>query len=482
MNNRQFLLTKEEPSSKVKKTKIGDYNLYLGEDLEYESVIAENIEFHLLGSIYDWEKPKSSNSEILSRISKNTEILDIIRATDRYSGEFIVIAKLQANIYIFNDASAQREVYYDTSFNSFGSQPNVIGEVTPLEEHSDKPAYDFYHSNNFLRQKLFIGETTHKKNVKHLMSNHLIDVNRCEVSRFYPFKPLPELPLDEVASKVALMLKGYIQAICLRYKSVMAVTGGFDSRVIFLASLDTDCKYFVTQSPSMKDNHPDIMLPKKITSMYEKEFHVVTELKSENTELNKSYIESIDFPRNLKVGTFSASFSGYTIINGNVSEVARNVYGYSKNLNSKDLAYLLGYKDNHFAITQYEDWLLNKSLFEQNNYHYLDMLYWEQRVGMSVAKVKSELEALGCNITTPYNSRDMVTLMLSNKREYRDYNLSQLHKRIIYYLTQGNKEVMKIPFFTGLNPLKTKIIMFMARIKVYQIYRYIGLKTRLLRM
>lgn len=483
MNKKQFLITNEAYDiAAFNKIKINEtFYLYVGQDLEYGYVLNKNSEIHLLGAIYDWENPEYSNQDILKTISQYACIEDLIHSTHKYYGEFIIIAILDNKFYIFNDACAQREVYYDTKYNSFGSQPKVIGEVARLIDHTDIDANAFYQSYIFKKHKLFVGTSTHKKNIHHLLPNHYIDVTGRKVVRFFPSKVLPERSLDEVASKVALMLKGFIKAVSHRSKIRMAVTGGFDSRVLFLASLETNCKYFVIQHPHMNYQHPDIAIPQKLTSMFEKEFEVLSESSLQHDEFDQNYIESIDFPRYLQ--TNGQEYSKYTTIHGSISEIGRNIYGLNENFNARDICYLMGYGSLNFAVNQYDEWLTkSKGLFRKYNYNYLDMLYWEQRTGIWGAKRKSETEALGLNSTTPFNSKELISQMLSVKPKYRDYYFSPLHKKIIYYLSQGNEEVSKIPFFSGNDPDKMKIIMMMKKFKVYNLYRYFGVKTRTLRL
>jgi hypothetical protein len=70
------------------------------------------------------------------------------------------------------------------------------------------------------------------------------------------------------------MLKEFIKAAAIRNIINMAVTGGYDSRVLFLASLDVDCKYYVAKLSNMDHKHNDIVIPQKPTKIFKKKFKV----------------------------------------------------------------------------------------------------------------------------------------------------------------------------------------------------------------
>jgi hypothetical protein len=101
MNRKQFLLTKNKKNYiNLEEThSIGEYDLYLGKDSEYCYLKSENRELHLIGSMYDWENPQFSNKQILQIIFQNQRLEDVLRTSDKYCGEFVLIAKLQDEIF-----------------------------------------------------------------------------------------------------------------------------------------------------------------------------------------------------------------------------------------------------------------------------------------------------------------------------------------------------------------------------------------------
>lgn len=70
-----------------------------------------------------------------------------------------------------------------------------------------------------------------------LMANTYLDVTARKIVRFFPKVPVQQQSLQEVVEQVIPMFRGYIEAIARRYRVVIPVTAGFDSRMVLLASL-----------------------------------------------------------------------------------------------------------------------------------------------------------------------------------------------------------------------------------------------------
>ena len=106
---------------------------------------------------------------------------------------------------------------------------------------------------------MFVGNTTHKKNIFSSFTKSII-VCQTEFGKKGSFllKKLIINPIENSAKNCALILKGFIEAISKRNKIKMAVTAGYDSRVLFLASLGVKCKYYVSRHTNMNDKHHDI--------------------------------------------------------------------------------------------------------------------------------------------------------------------------------------------------------------------------------
>lgn len=470
--NRQFLLTNRVGFGLTWKfVKISDYTLYHHPNLELTHIKTDNLELLVLGYLFDYKESQLSNYQILEYLSQAVTLNEFFHRLDSYSGQYALIYKSKTDFILLNDACAQYEVYFDTSYSAFGSQPKLLEKVIEPEQYQNNEASKFFSSTPFLSKKVFISDTTHRANIRHLMPNHCIDLNRKVVSRFFPTIPLNITNVKDSATKASQMLKGYMKAVSQRNKLAMAVTGGYDSRVLFLASLDLDCKYFVSKHKGMTDKHYDIAIPKKLTSIFNKEFEVIPDRLDDIITSDFVQEQSIDFPRVQYKSP--KQFENHVIINGNISEIARNYYGDFKNIKASELAYLNGYS-HPFVENAYDNWIKSSSnLFEKLGYNLLDMFYWEEKMGNWAAKSKTEA-AMDRVIYSPFCSRELLVTLLSTKRMYRDSHNNKLYNAIIRNLSP---KAVGIP----INPCrKQRIIRLMKGFYIYNLYRAIGLKYRFL--
>lgn len=478
MFKKQFLLTSKDiiAFDDFNKLKIDSYFLYYHNDLQFSRASHDGKEVYLLGSLYDWEAPNLSDSEILNKLIFANDLEDFIKKSSLLYGEFVIIYKQQNKIILFNDACAQREIYYDTSFDTFGTQPKIIAKAQTLQPYINKNAIEYYNSDYFKKKCVFVSDSTHMKNVKHLFANHYINLTNKEVKRFYPTLKKQELPLDEVAKKAVQILKGFVKAISLRHSIILPVTGGYDSRILFLASLDvtSSCDYFVSKHPNMTDNDHDITIPKRLTSLYNKEFLVVEETDLPKQDFKKEYLYSIDFPRYISISNIANKNN--VLLNANVSEVTSCLLGYHKNVKGIDLAALTSQAPFRFPIDQYNKWLeKTTSETEGLDYDILDLFYWEEFESNWVAKLKTEGNAIDNNVLSPFNSRYLLNLLLCVKRSNRGVFNNKLYDRIIYYLSDNNKDVINLP----INPdTPTKIYRLMSKLGMLYWYQSYKLKKK----
>jgi hypothetical protein len=468
---RQFLFTKQNhfelPWTKFK---IRDFYLYIHPELEISHISNDDIELYLLGFIYDYEDPSCTNLDILLKLSNSQTIEDLIENLAVYSGHFAIIFSSIDSLILLNDACAQFEIYYDTSLSNFGSQPKLLGKVIQALPYQSGKSADFYSSSLFHSWRIFIGETTHLENIKHLRSNHYINITQKSISRYFPKNVIHPISIENASTIVAAMLKGFIKAAALRNKIYMPVTAGWDSRVLFFASLDLDCQYYITKLKDMGDRHYDIVVPKRLTKSYNKNFAILTEVPyNEKDQLILNV--SIDFAR--KQYKSDTLYKDHVNINGNISEIGRNYYGCFSSVSSEELSILYGLPSNSFASNQFEKWLeANSQMFLEMGFNTLDMFYWEEKMGNWAAKAKTEMNSLGIPIYSPFCSHKLLETLLSTPRDSRDKHLNKLYTAIIHQLVSEAKDI-------PINPTtKNTIKILLKKIGIYHTYEATRLKVR----
>ncbi len=470
MNNKQFTFKTSisESNDACSIVKIKTYYLQYHQNLHYTHSHHKSTSLYLLGNVFDYINPKASNQELVDILVKQQTKEDVFKILDTYYGEYVLIYSTEKELIMLNDCCAQNEVYYIDNYTEVGSQLHLIS----TKENNEKD-HSYYNSALFNKKKLCIGTTTSIPNIRHLAPNHYMDMLHKKTVRFFPNEKIIAQPLETVAKKAALMLKGYITAIANRHDIVLPVTGGFDSRLLFLASLGTACDYFVSQHPNMSDDHYDIVIAQKITNIFGKKLHIIKDADETNHTLETT---GIDHPR---TASFPKLVANKALINGNISEIARNYYNYIQPVTAKKLTLLNGYSDNPFVIDTYQDWLSqNKALFKKQDYHILDLFYWEEKMGNWTAKAKTEAHAMNLELLSPFNSRALLQLLLATKRKDRDKFTSTLYQKIIEHLVDNHKEINAIPT----NPdFERSRALFLKKIKLFKTFDAFRLYLRILK-
>jgi len=490
----QFVLTKtNENLFGWKHDIVLGFNLYTHPALEVTKAVFKNKQIYLLGSIYDWERPLKTNQEIIDSIGTSQSMSDFFSQLLNHGGHYIIIYSDTQNMFIIGDATSSREIYYDLEFSIFGSQPKLLCEFICPIPYSDIDAIDFYSSKVFNDTKLFLGDTTHLSNIKHLLPNTYIDVIKKEIKRYFPINNIHPQKMSEVVPKICNILRGFIIAAEHRKKLLYAITSGYDSRLLFLAGMGTNQtiqqvnkkmnkmdgqqlqktdnkdfsvgnRYFIYKHKHMNNNHHDIRIPKLLTNLFGKSFEIIDDL-DEFDDVS----HSIDFPINIP--RRSKYYRNYLYINGNISEIAKNQYSIRKYITPYVLASIRGYNGLKYPIKIYSTWINDIiSICETKGYNIADMFNWEDSKGIWFAKAFSHDVALGIDSFTPYNSHNLLSLLLSVDARYRNKYYHKLYHKI---MLEFDKNALKYP----INPcFKSNIYKLLTVLKIFNILKIIYLK------
>ena len=103
-------------------------------------------------------------------------------------------------------------------------------------------------------------ESSPYKEIKHMLPNHWINLETGICKRYWPDKALPALPLDEAVKRISADLRGLMKSAANRFDLVLAVTSGWDSRVVLASSKDIINKIHSAETVQQKDMPGAILL------------------------------------------------------------------------------------------------------------------------------------------------------------------------------------------------------------------------------
>lgn len=446
---RQFILSSNPEHSFENWVKINlDINIFLSVHPDLEVVQSTNgeVQLTLLGFAVNPFEPDKSNQQILDGMLVNpVSFEEIIQKSEPLGGRWIIIYKDKSSLLLFNDPCANRQVYYRKELGNdilCGSDPAILNHFVKLGKDESPEIAAVLNNPGFeIKEKAWVGPTTIFKGVSHLMPNHFLDIRQKTVTRFWPLKPIGKIDLNTAVDVCSEIMRGSLISINKRHKLALAVTAGWDSRVILAASKDirNEVTYFISVKGLDAEKSYDVATPIKLFQKLGLPFYVQecdTEIEAEfkkmienNVAMSRMYLHKAK-----NIYKYHLDFDGMMSVNGNVSEIARlcirpmvptKISG--ENLIKSKYFY---YGGSYFA-SQFNKWIDDiKILCEQNDINIYDMLYWEQRMGNWGAIYPAEQD-IAIDQFSPFNNRLLLTTMLSVNEKYRKYPAYKLHYKII---------------------------------------------------
>jgi len=467
---RQFILSSNSEHTFENWVKINlDKNMFLSVHPDLEVVQSTNgeVQLTLLGYAVNPFEPSKSNQQILDSMLENPITFDeLIRKSEPLGGRWIIIYKNKNSLLLFNDPCSNRPVYYHTELGNdilCGSDPAILNYFVKLEKDNSPEIAEVLNNPGFeIKEKAWIGSSTIFKGVSHLIPNHFLDIRYHHVTRFWPRQPIENIDFNVAVDTCAEILKGSLTAISKRHKLAIAVTAGWDSRVLLAASKDilNDVTYFVSVKGTEKDNFHEVLVPKKLLKKLDLPFYVQkcnVEIEPEfkkmienNVATSRTYLQKAK-----NIYKYHLDFDGMINVNGNVSEIGRLCIRpiVPTKISGESLVKLnIFYYGGNYFVNQFNQWIDEIKIHcEQNNLNIYDMLYWEQRMGNWGSIYPAELD-IAIDQFSPFNNRLLLTTMLSVKEKYRKYPNYKLHYKIIQKLWP---ETLQEPI--GIQPFKSHI-------------------------
>lgn len=471
----QFLLTPTRADFLENTNSIqwNQYNFfYLNSDAEK---LIYSDQFLFFGEIFHHQFPKNNNRETFNHIDFNAELPSIFEKISEFSGYFFLLFQKENNLYFLNDAGSQLETYYIFSEKGLqiAQQPQILFPLLNEEEKAtDAP--DFFKSN---RKSIF--EKTIFHSVFKLIPNHFVDIKNQKQQRFYPTQKLKIEDIEVAANKAVNILQNTMLALKNRKPIALPLTAGWDSRVLFAASLN-----FLSEIDVFLANHQydytqtDIQIASQITQDFGKKLQLIS-YNLDEIEVKDEFQKAV-FHQDLKTHQLSVVcnqqyFPHHYIVNGNVSEVARNFYQpLPKRISAKDMAYISGFPEDSYAVKYFGKWKKNFSAVKKLGYDELDFLYWEHKMPNWAGTAKSISNLYSTSIS-PFNNRLLLSVLLSVNTKFREKSHNQLYRKII--------EKMSVKLATyPINPTKKKKkIEWIKKLNLYSFYRTIFFRVRKLK-
>lgn len=472
------------------KSKINDSMfLTVHPDLPLWQTSWESKSITLLGYILDPDNPDSDDLEILNRLIREAGGADnILDSTDNLGGRWILIFDDGKDLRLFHDATGCRQVFYTTNDHSMGmwcaSQPGIIAEELNLE--MDKDALGNFINSPAYKERIeywWPGDSSPYREIRLLLPNHYLDLKTGECHRFWPRERLSYVSYEEALSTSCKILKGLIRSAHNRFDLALAVTGGWDSRLLLAAIRDVSESVFYytlmyNRFYDLTEESPDIRTPATLLPKLGLKHNIIRCPSHADKEFKEIYKRNVTTAHDAWVAITQGIYHYYpqnrVCMKGVVSEIARCYPPYRlkffEKLNGTTLARLTDMGKNPFAIKEFERWLSgSRDAAKMCRVNIGDLLLLEGKLGSWYAMNQLEWD-IAQEVFEPFNCRNLIEVFLGVDEKYTKQPANRLYKRIIMELWPDvlMEPINPTPF--GLRPAIKKFLVWANLYHVTQRY------------
>lgn len=423
-------------------------------DLEVTSVQSGDTELTLLGFILDWRNPDHSNGQILDGLlASASDASSCIRLTDELCGRWLLIVRCGDEHVLFHDPGGLRQVCFTKpaagTIPWCASQPDLLAEVADLER--DIPAGDFIDAMAAINPEYWWpGDRTAYCGGRVLLPNHLLDLARGEMRRFFPDGPRQNPDYGDVVSRGCGRLRGTLAAAARRFDLVLGLSAGLDSRLLLAASreIPASIEAYNVQPEGVPDSQPDVSVPRKLCEMLSVPLVPLKQAATASTEFLTCYCAHSWRPRKRFAAGVEAQLDAFrgakVAIIGNFAEVAKLPYRKSRSDDGEasvdGLAAAVKMNGQPFAEQAIAEW--KAGIADNCDYRLADLFYWEQRVGRWLATNQVEFDFGWQDILVPLNNRAFIRDLLAVDEIHRD---PEDHKLFLAMIKTMWPETMTLP-------------------------------------
>lgn len=444
----QFILgprfAEEFPSWK-RKSLGGHLYLTVHPALNVEHIAQGNRSVTLLGYILDPCNSHHGDADILrSLLAEPCNQNIIIERTFRLGGRWVLLVRDRDSTWLMHDATGLRQVCFTDYQQSeelwCASQPGLLSLL--LNYSVGKEAADYLKSNKVREDSEYMwpGASTAYKEVARLLPNHCLDLASGVVKRYWPTKPLDNLPLGHAIKRISDTLRGLMVSVNNRYELVLGLTAGLDSRLVLAASKDIckEMRFITVKQKWMSDDYADLTVPAALLARLGLRHEIIDGSVEPDKEFLKIFKSNVSFAHEHVYASDACAIRKYNdnrlvAVTGSASEIAKRYLrlpaAEMNCVTAKHIAKLEGMGSHSFAVNAFDRWL--NGISDLYNVNLLDLLTWEIGTGSWLSTTQLEFDIAWQDIFTPYNCRQLLSDMMSVQESYRTAPTHKLYMKLI---------------------------------------------------
>ncbi|MGO1499880.1 MAG: hypothetical protein ACTHWH_01180 [Marinobacter sp.] len=363
-----------------------------------------------------------------------------------YGGSWVMVMRTLTSLRLYLDPCGSLSVVYSQDKAAAGS---TAGLLLNDSEYTATFNRELHKELEVLQSGWFPAGMTAHRGINRVLANHYLDLRTWTTTRHWPRRDfVTRLSLEEAGRRIAHILMGTIGAMQSDGPTVLAITGGKDSRLL-LAGCRPYLDYIDLVTIDLPGSERDVYLAKSIARIDSQLRHRILGPVLASEEERKLWLYNASHCAGGMNQYYSPSLkplkSYKYFISGAAGEIGR-AFLWRKNdettsvLDSKGLIARLGLRYNLHLEKEMDKWL--EEVGALGFYTVLDLAYLENRVSSwAFSQAYAHVGKGDMNQVSPFNHRELVGILFSLQPDDR-----QLEK----YITEGIRRMwpalLEVPF------------------------------------
>ncbi|WP_416334914.1 hypothetical protein ACKRLN_00350 [Anaerococcus sp. DFU013_CI05] len=464
---RQFIITQRE--NKLKDWKeinlFEKFNLYSHPDLNIIDITLDNKRAILLGYLIDPNNIGYTDYDILRDTLDKSKNFSEFQINSKFlSGRWVLIFISNTEKKMFNDPATARHIYYSTSEEMIlGSNSNIINYYKEHTLNNDKEYLEYTNSRFFkINEGEWYLDVTRYRDIFKLLPNHYFDLIENKTCKFWIETKYIDYE-DSINRACEIMINSLKSLDKRNYYKLLALTAGYDSRVVYAVSHATNInnKYFLSTMNTLKEDHPDLVIASQILKDDDRDLIIIDNLAELTEDFTYYYQKNIDssriYPKTLTAQhmLYSPDFPNNTLIlTGNYSEIFKDYYKKTKASSGKEITKLIGIPKKYTIFDDsFDNWINeNKGIINESKINMMDLFFWEHRLpNFGVNYVANQ--DIAAEEFSIFNNRELFMVLIKAKyanktnhtKIFKDI-IERMHPRLMTYPinpTSGKASIAK---------------------------------------
>ena len=465
-HRRQFVLGPADPGGLEgwARVPLGPYVLTAHPDAVLATARRGGVEAATVGVAVDPARPGRTAGDLAGQLAAAPTAPLALDVVDSWAGGFVAVRVEGARSEVHHDAGGLREVFYTTDGAWAAADPALLARVAELSP--DPEAEAFERSRAFEFERLWPGTRTRFAEVRRLLPNHVLRLPEGRAERAFPRTAITPTTLEEGAEALATRLGGTIEALVARGPARLALTAGWDSRMLLAASRPVVGRlglYQVVHAHTTPTGADDLRIGRRLAARVGAELDEITYPPEASPAFTAALEASVTGGHRRPALLEGAFLDRPLTLHGVVSEIARHFYA-RRRATPEGLARLRTGTVHPVPVAEYARWLAEaEPVAARVGIDVLDLFYWEQRVGVWAANWWTEAQVASPQVA-PFSDRPLLRTLMGVPPRLRGREHNPLYAAAIRRLWP---ELLAEPVNPG---RKTRTIRAMERLGVYEAY------------